>query len=145
VVSLLDSNVLIALFDPAHVHHEQAHQWFAVNRKFRWATCPLTENAFLRILTNSAYPGQPLSMEDAVARLRTFCSEREHVFWPGSVSLRERGRFRWAHVQDHRQVTGVYLLALAIANNGRLATLDPAMTLMAIEGAKEHHLELITI
>jgi hypothetical protein len=143
VISLLDANVLIALFDPAHVHHEHAHQWFAVNRKFRWATCPFTENAFVRILTNPAYPGEPLSMADAVARLRTFCSDREHVFWPGSVSLRERGRFRWNQVQD-RQVTGVYLLALAIANNGRLATFDPTITLAAIEGAKEHHLELIT-
>jgi predicted nucleic acid-binding protein len=28
VVALLDVNVLVALFDPVHTHHEAAHQWF---------------------------------------------------------------------------------------------------------------------
>jgi hypothetical protein len=82
-------------------------------------------------------------MEDAVARLRVFCSEREHVFWPDSVSLRERGRFRWNHVQGHRQLTDVYLLELAISNQGRLATFDTTISLQAIEGAKGQNLELI--
>jgi predicted nucleic acid-binding protein len=57
MIALLDVNLLIALFDPAHVHHEAAHGWFARNGKDCWATCPLTENAFVRILSNPAYPG----------------------------------------------------------------------------------------
>lgn len=84
-----------ACADPAHVHHEAAHRWFGVNRKYRWATCPLTENAFVRVLSNPAYPGQATTIEDAVVRLRTFYTEREHVFWSDAVSIRERGRFRW--------------------------------------------------
>src|SRR5208283_2090850 len=71
MVALLDVNVLIALFDPAHVHHEAAHRWFGVNRKYRWATCPLTKNAFVRVLSNPAYPGQATTIEDALVRLRT--------------------------------------------------------------------------
>lgn len=145
MVSLLDVNVLVALFDPAHVHHEAAHKWFGVHRKFRWATCPLTETAFVRVLSNPSYPGQSITIEDAVSRLRTFCSDRDHVFWPGSASLRERGRFRWDQIHSHRELTGIYLLALAISNNGRLATFDPTISLKAIEGAKEHHLELISV
>jgi len=144
VVALLDVNVLIALFDPAHVHHEAAHKWFEINRQYRWATCPLTENAFVRVLSNPSYPCQTTTIEDAASRLRTFCSEREHVFWPDSVSIRERGRFRWNHVQGHRQVTDVYLLALAISNQGRLATFDFSISLDAIEAAKKQNLELIT-
>ncbi len=58
MVALLDVNVLVALFDPMHVHHEAAHEWFALNRKDRWATCPLTENAFVRVLSNPGYPGE---------------------------------------------------------------------------------------
>jgi toxin-antitoxin system PIN domain toxin len=143
MVALLDVNVLIALFDPAHVHHEAAHKWFEINRKYRWATCPLTENAFVRVLSNPSYPGQTTTAEDATSRLQTFSSEREHVFWPDSVSIRERGRFRWNHVQGHRQLTDVYLLALAISNQGRLATFDSTISLEAIEGAKKQHLELI--
>jgi uncharacterized protein len=144
VVALLDVNVLIALFDPAHVHHEAAHTWFGINRKYRWATCPLTENAFVRVLSNPSYPGQTTTIEDVASRLRTFCSEREHVFWPDSVSIRERGRFRWNHVQGHRQLTDVYLLALAISNQGRLATFDSTILLDAIEAAKKQNLELIS-
>jgi toxin-antitoxin system PIN domain toxin len=144
LVVLLDVNVLIALFDPSHVHHEAAHAWFALNRRHRWATCPLTENAFVRVLSNPGYPGQSTTIEDATSRLRTFCSEREHVFWPDSVSIREGGRFRWKHVQGHRQLTDVYLLGLALSNQGRLATFDSTISLRAIEGAKTENLELIS-
>ena len=144
MVPLLDVNVLIAPFDPAHVHHEAAHKWFGSNRKYRWATCPLTENAFVRVLSNPSYPGQTTTEEDATSRLQTFSTEREHVFWPDSVSIRELGRFRWKHVQGHRQLTDVYLLALAISNQGRLATFDSTISPDAIEGAKKQHLELIS-
>lgn len=91
MVALLDVNVLVALFDPSHVHHEAAHAWFGVNCKHRWATCALTENAFLRVLSNPAYPGSRTTVEDAAARLRTFCSDGQHVFWTDSVSVREDG------------------------------------------------------
>jgi len=60
------------------------------------------------------------------------------------ISIRERGRFRWNHVQGHRQLTDVYLLALAISNQGRLATFDSTISLEAIEAAKKQNLELIS-
>jgi len=141
VVALLDVNVLIALFDPAHVHHEAAHAWLEMNRRYRWATCALTENAFVRVLSNPAYPGRGTTVEDAVSRLRTFCSVQEHQFWPDSVSLLDRRRVRWNHVQGHRQITDVYLLALAVSNRGRLATFDSTISLRAVEGAKAENLE----
>jgi predicted nucleic acid-binding protein len=47
---LLDVNVLIALLDRRQVHHKQAHAWFAASHAAGWATCPLTQNAVLRIL-----------------------------------------------------------------------------------------------
>ena len=53
-VALLDVNVLVALFNPVHVHQELAHDWFADHRASGWATCPLTENGFLRVLGNAA-------------------------------------------------------------------------------------------
>jgi toxin-antitoxin system PIN domain toxin len=89
VIALLDVNVLVALFDPAHLHHDAAHAWFESNHKGQWATCPLTENALVRVLSNPAYPGRRTAAEDAAARLRSFCSAREHVFWPDSISIRD--------------------------------------------------------
>jgi uncharacterized protein len=61
-----------------------------------------------------------------------------------SVSIRERGRFRWNRVRGHRQLTDIYLLVLSISNQGRLATFDSTIALAAIEGAKEQNLELIS-
>jgi toxin-antitoxin system PIN domain toxin len=143
VIALLDVNVLVALFDPDHLYHDAAHAWFARNRSRGWVTCPLTENALVRILSNAAYPGHRTTLEDAAARLQTFCSDRQHTFWPDSVSIRDPGRLRWSHVQGHRQLTDVYLLALAVSNQGRLATFDSAISLRAVGGAAPQNLELI--
>ena len=143
MIALLDVNVLVALFDPGHLYHDAAHAWFARNRSLRWATCPLTENALVRILSNASYPGSRTTLEDAGARLQTFCSDRLHVFWPDSVSVREAERFKWNHVQGHRQLTDVYLLALSVSNEGCLATFDSAISLRAVQGATPQNLELI--
>ena len=53
--ALLDVNVLVALFDPDHIHHDDAHEWFGENRQDGWATSPLTELALARILANPVY------------------------------------------------------------------------------------------
>jgi uncharacterized protein len=143
VIALLDVNVLVALFDPAHVHHEAAHAWFRFNRRGRWATCPLTENALVRVLSNSSYPGRRTTVADAAERMRSFCADRLHVFWPDAVSVRDPGRFRWNHIQGHRQLTDVYLLALSVSNEGRLATFDSTISLKAVQGAAPENLELL--
>jgi len=86
-VSLLDVNVLVALFDPDHVHHDLAHDWFADNRTAGWATCPLTENGFVRVLANPAYGSAVARAATLNARLRKFCESGQHEFWPDQVSL----------------------------------------------------------
>ncbi|MDO9124550.1 MAG: VapC toxin family PIN domain ribonuclease, partial [Deltaproteobacteria bacterium] len=56
---LLDVNLLLALSDPMHIHHELAHRWFAEKGHQAWATCPLTENGFIRIASHPNYPNRP--------------------------------------------------------------------------------------
>jgi toxin-antitoxin system PIN domain toxin len=145
VVALLDANVLIALFDPSHVHHGAAHRWFASNRRNKWATCALTENALVRILSNPSYPGVSTTISDAAIRLRTFCATEEHVFWKDSLSLRETGRFHWHRVHGHRQITDLYLLALSVIHQGKLATFDSAISLRAVADATSDNLELLAV
>ena len=53
---LFDVNVLIALFDPGHVHHDRAHVWWEQNRASGWASCPLTQNGFVRVMSQPGYP-----------------------------------------------------------------------------------------
>lgn len=139
--ALLDVNVLIALFDPTHVHHEAAHDWFADNRTEGWATCAITENGFVRVLTNprSAVDGR---MATIVKSLRTFCASGHHAFWPDDLSLRDE-MFDLSYAPGHRQLTDVYLLGLAVRNDGRLATFDQGIPLKAIKGAKPETLAVI--
>lgn len=143
MIALLDVNVLVALFDPGHIHHETAHAWFGRNRSVRWATCALTENALVRLLSNPAYPGRSTTCEDAASRLRALCSDRGHVFWSDSISFRDLDRFHWNRVQGHRQLTDLYLLALAVSNKGRLATLDSSISVKVVEDATANNLELL--
>ena len=145
MISLLDVNVLVALFDPAHLHHEAAHRWFAGNRNLRWATCPLTENGLIRVLSNPSYRGARTTIDDAAARLHKFCNDPQHVFWQDSASVRDRALFRWNHVQGHRQIPDVYLLALSTANGGRLATFDSGVSMKSVEGATARNLEVLPV
>jgi toxin-antitoxin system PIN domain toxin len=143
-VALLDVNVLVALFDPDHVHHDAAHDWFGANRDAGWATCPLTENGLVRILSNTAYSGVHEAPAAVQKRLVAFCASGEHVFWPDEVSLRDARRFRWPGTATHRHITDIYLLALATHKQGRLVTFDRAIPVAAVAGVEPGgHLEVI--
>jgi uncharacterized protein len=138
-VALLDVNVLVALFDPNHGHHEAAHGWFGVHRASGWATCPLSENGLVRVLSSPAYPGPGERPVQILDRVRAFCASGQHVFWPDDVSLRDGGLFRLDLGCGPRQLTDVYLLGLARRNEGRLVTFDRSVPLSAVLGATDEH------
>ena len=141
--ALLDVNLLVALFDPNHVHHELAHDWFDDNRSGGWATCPVTENGFTRVLANPAYGGAVSDAAALVERLRRFCASGHHEFWTDTVSLRDPKIFNPSFVVGYRQLTDVYLLGLARKMNGRLVTFDKGIPLRAVSGAQSGMLEVI--
>jgi toxin-antitoxin system PIN domain toxin len=142
-IALLDVNVLVALFDPDHVHHDLAHDWFA-EEAVGWATCPITEAGFVRIVSNPAYRPDPPRVVAARGLLRTFCTSTQHHFWPVTISLRDASLFSLDAAHGHRQVTDVYLLGLAVAMGGALATFDRTIPLAAVTGAGPEHLTVIT-
>jgi toxin-antitoxin system PIN domain toxin len=121
---LLDANVLIALLDPQHMHHDPAHAWFDHDEGLEWATCPLTENAVVRIISQSSYPNPVDSPASAIGMLRELCGLRKHQFWPDSVSLLDPEVVEATTVLSHARITDLYLLALAIRRGGSLATFD---------------------
>jgi hypothetical protein len=141
--ALLDVNLLVALFDPDHIHHENAHDWFADNRSLGWATCPVTENGFVRVLANPAYGAAVARPSELVARLRRFCRGTHYHFWTDDVSLRDETLFDPAFLGGHRQLTDIYLLGLARKRGGRLATFDRTIPYKAVVGARRDLLEVI--
>ncbi len=142
--ALLDVDVLIALFDADHVHHEIAHDWFEDHREAGWATCPLTENGFVRILSHPARGDEPTQAPELVDRLRTFCASGHHEFWPDSVSLLDEKAFNTALVRGHRHLTDIFLLGLAVKRGGCLVTLDQNVRRGAVKGARRESLVVIS-
>ena len=143
MIHLLDVNVLVALFDPAHIHHDAAHAWFERARPSGWATCPITQNGFLRVVANPAYPGRRTTVGDAADRLRRFLGSGGHQFWPDDVSLLDDRVARTASLAGHREITDAYLLALALRRGGRLATFDRSIRLAAVSGAEASHVVVV--
>ena len=136
--TLLDVNVLVALFVGDHVHHELAHDWFADHRTSGWATCPLTENGLVRVLANPTHGSGPeWTVPAIVERLKRFRTSGHHEFWFDEVSLADATLFNPSFARGHRQLTDVYLLGLATYKGGRLATFDRSIPLTAVNGARD--------
>jgi toxin-antitoxin system PIN domain toxin len=142
VTVLLDVNVVIALIDPTHVHHDLAHRWFGVRSKSGWATCPIVENGCVRIVSNPKYSNAQPTPRSVIESLRSLRSVVGFQFWPDSLCLIDDPSVDSDAILGSRQVTHTYLLALAVSRKGSLATFDrKLMTTSVVGGAAA--LELI--
>lgn len=137
--ALLDVNVLIALLDAAHVHHAVARDWLGDNIAAGWASCPITQNGCIRILSQPAYPGAE-SPAAVAARLAEAAATPWHEFWPDDLSLLDQKILDWRRVLASRQLTDTYLLALAVGHDGCFVTFDRSIPLDAVPGAEPRHL-----
>jgi toxin-antitoxin system PIN domain toxin len=137
--ALLDVNVLIALLDAAHVHHTAARTWLETHIENGWASCPITQNGCIRILSQANYPGSQVAAIIA-ARLAEAANTSWHEFWADDLSLLNQGTLDWRYILGSRQLTDSYLLALAVHRGGRLVTFDRSIPLLAVPGAEDRHL-----
>ena len=137
--ALLDVNVLIALLDADHLHHRRASDWLADNLAAGWASCAITQNGCIRIMSQPAYPNA-LPTARVAERLRAAASTAHHRFIGGALSLLDAERFDSERLLGHRAVTDAYLLGLAVQNDLRLVTFDGSVPLRAVRGAMPQHL-----
>lgn len=129
--SLLDVNVLIALSDPEHHHHQIARNWFVSSGQERLGICPLTEAGFLRVTTNPAFHPNPRTLEHAIAILQFLKGHPGYWYCPIDRSWVTLTSPFAARISGHQQVTDAYLLGLAIKENGVLVTFDHDIKYMA--------------
>lgn len=139
--ALLDVNVLLALLDGHHVHHQRARRWLNDEIQHGWASCVLTENGFVRIISQTGY-GAAVSAGAALERLDEACSTAHHEFWSCSLSILDASLER-ARILGPRQLTDVYLLALAVHHGGRFVTLDTGIVRGTVPAATAD--QLVTI
>jgi len=124
VTYLLDVSVLIALIDENHVHHTLAADWFKSEGSRSWATCPLTENGALRVLSSPSYPVEFETPQHVFDLLRALRGQGHHRFWPDDISLLDIVERAPGTTVSSQQITDIYLLALAARFGGKFATLD---------------------
>lgn len=114
---LLDANVLIALFDEQHVHHNTVVEWL-VKCPTGFATCPIVEGALVRWITRIL---GATGTSAASAELEKLAADPRHEFWADELPYRA---VSWRGVLGHRQVTDAYLAQSARARRGKVLTLD---------------------
>ncbi len=140
--ALLDINVLLALLDVDHVDHGTARAWLSEEIAGGWASCPITENGFVRIISQPSYPGS-IAPAEAIELLARATGTAHHEAWPCDVSLLDGALFDRARLHGPRQVTDAYLLALAVRRDGCFVTFDRGVPLSAVQGAKAEHLTVL--
>lgn len=140
--SLLDVNVLISLLDSDHVDHDRARTWIETEADSGWASCAITQNGLVRVISQPRYPS-PISAMRAVALLARACDTPWHEFWPCDVSLLSGDEINASRLHSHRQITDAYLLALAVKHDGRLVTFNRAVARSAVPNAAAEHLVVL--
>ena len=142
--SLLDINVIISLLDSGHVMHGAAIHWMERELNHGWATCPITQNGVLRIMSQPAYPNhRPVAQ--VAERLEEACKHASHVFLPEQISLLKKGLIRLERMLGHRQITDSYLLALAVTHGGRFVSFDQRICVDLVPDASHTHLAIIEL
>jgi len=137
--ALLDVNVLISLLDADHSLHERAMTWFAGHGKAGWASCPITQNGCVRIMAHPGYPN-PLPVRAVIDRLAEASGSGVHEFWPDDISLLDAQVANAGRIHGPRQITDVYLLALAVRHGGQFVTFDASVSRDAVIGAERAHI-----
>jgi toxin-antitoxin system PIN domain toxin len=142
MISLLDVNILIALFDAAHHRHDDAHNWLAENRSQGWATCPITQNGCIRIISHTGYSGH-LAIPDISSRLWNAIHVADHHFFEDSISLCNPDRFHHSEMLSSKALTDHYLLGLAVEKKARLVTFDTGIAPDMVKNALKDRLVVL--
>lgn len=82
-------------------------------------------------------------MAQAIQTTRASCAGSGHRFWPDDISLLDAALFDHGKIHGPRQLTDLYLLALAIKHGGRLVTFDREIPLNAVRGAQRANLVVV--
>jgi uncharacterized protein len=143
MAALLDVNALIALVDSDHVGHSAMQKWFLKHHRPGWATCPLTENGMVRVLSQPAYPSGQRSPAEVIQILHALkqAFEHSHRFWSDDISIVDDSLFKSGMIAGTRQVTDVYLLALAARRGGTLVSFDRSLAWQAVQGGSARLVE----
>lgn len=136
-IALLDVNALLALLLENHMFHAKIAKWFAGRKDRGWATCPITQQGFVRIVSNPAYVRPAATVRSAIDLIQTTTEVNTyHHFWSDTLALANLDATIRQCLRGHKQMTDAYLLSLAIHHRGKLVTFDTRMVALAPVGSE---------
>ncbi|MCB1018271.1 MAG: PIN domain-containing protein [Acidobacteria bacterium] len=144
MIYLLDANVLLARHWKPHRHHPSVRHWFD-SAVTEWATTPVTQAAFVRLLSIHAITGGTITPGRAMDALQYDLDAPNHVFWPADIAFVEPVRAACNTLIGPKQATDAYLVALALRHGGKLATLDRGVLELVRGRPGEEAVELIEL
>ncbi len=130
-------NDLIARTDSRHEQHERCLKWERSQAGVTMATCPLTENGFLRIYGHPKYPNGPGSPAEALIELCIIRRRVGHQFLHDDISIADTAYIVSLHSVSPKHLTDLYLLALAICHGFQFATMDESIPVDLISGGHQ--------
>jgi hypothetical protein len=128
---LLDANVLLALAWPNHPFHHPAVVRLARREHRRWATCLLTQAAFVRLSSNPAVIPRAKSPAEAGEMLRRLISDADHVFLEARSKQFARLQELLARCHGHNQVNDAFLIWVALSHGASVLTFDAPLRHLA--------------
>ena len=141
---LLDANALIAMAWPTHEHHEAMLRWFGQHARQGWATCALTQSAFVRIISQRAFSDRAVAVAEVAELLLRNVGHPKHQFLPLDFGIEQVLGACTGGLMGHRQITDAYLLTLAIQHQRRLLTFDQGISqLLATPAERSRHLTVL--
>jgi toxin-antitoxin system PIN domain toxin len=145
LTALLDLNIFVALAWPAHEHHASARNWFLNRGRSKWATCPITQLGFVRLLSNPAFSPDALAAREALELLMKNVGQPAHEFWADALPVPRALKPLMRDAFGHRQFADAYLLSLAVRHKARLATFDRGLAELATHAKIGSHVELVSL
>ncbi len=145
MTTLLDANALIALCWPRHEHHQTMLEWFGRYSRQGWATSPLTQAAFVRIVSQPAFAGRAIGVTEVAELLLRNVEHKQHRLLALDFGFTEVLGCCSGGLFGHRQITDAYLLTQAIRWGARLLTFDGGIAqLLATPEERKQHLRVLT-
>jgi toxin-antitoxin system PIN domain toxin len=139
--ALLDTSLLLTLLDTQHLGHSRAKSWFA-GRSDGWASCAVTQNGFVRVISQPRYPA-PVTPSVAIELIASATASESHEYWQCSLSITDPTTIDRSRVLGPKQVTDIYLLALAVAHGGVFVTFDRHVSIGAVPDATVDNLVVL--
>jgi predicted nucleic acid-binding protein len=102
----------------------------------------MTQNGCVRVMAHPGYPNA-LSVRPVMERLREATRSPYHEFWTDDVSLLDPTVADASRIHGPRQLTDLYLLALAVRRSGWFVTFDGSVSVSAIKGGEKRHVVVL--